>query len=577
MEKVHNEKDVFLSIRDLQKVYPNGEQAVYNFNLDIARNEFIVIVGPSGCGKSTTLRMIAGLEDVTDGEIIVNGELINYKPSKDRKIAIVFQSYALYPQMTVYDNIAFPLAMNKFPFNKVDTVILAARGVKNLLKEHDEETLKKAYLDASAKDALKVPAWEKIAIKFDTDEYTAKLFVKLVKESIKNRESIAQYVFGHCTEEVKQEKLKLAESHCTVNENCEILDASGNVIVEQRNMTAFEIKKKVFETSAILDLDVYLDKYPRELSGGQMQRVALGRAIVKNVPLFMMDEPLSNLDAKLRLTMRSEIVKIHNRIGATTIYVTHDQAEAMTMASRIVVMSRGFVQQCGTPEEIYDNPANLFVAKFIGSPAINVMNVRYDGTDVLEIGDGVKFALPNGIKAVHDQFYTDLSVKLAGMLENFDKSAVEAVLKIQSALSMQAKKRSNPENVKLSKKIKGLFKKKADKNLNEEEKTACQRMYQQVSNALTDAHPLIACIRPEKVNLRLYKEGETVAQNETVVTATLCELLGAEYYVHIDFAGHEIVAHYPTGTKIKAGDRFVMTLDGQSIMLFDPVTGGRMA
>lgn len=573
MENVHSEKDVFLSIKNLQKVYANGEQAVYNFNMDIARSEFIVIVGPSGCGKSTTLRMIAGLEDVTDGEIFANGELLNYKPSKDRKIAIVFQSYALYPQMTVYDNIAFPLAMNKFPFNLVDTATLAAKTVSKLFEQHAEAVLKQAYLDANVKNKLKIPAWEQIAVKFSIDEDSAKLFVKLMKEGLRKSSDLAGYISSRCAEELKRAAEKLAEAKRSVNENCEVLDSDGNFIVEQRNMTAFEIKKKVFETSAILDLDAYLDKYPRELSGGQMQRVALGRAIVKNVPLFMMDEPLSNLDAKLRLTMRSEIVKIHNRIGATTIYVTHDQAEAMTMASRIVVMSRGFVQQCGTPEEVYDDPANLFVAKFIGSPAINVMNVCYDQSGNLQIGEGVKLPVSDSIKAAHDQFYSDLSTKLGGMLENFDKNAAEAILKIQSALSMQAKKRADQTEKRT---LKSLFAKKAEKALYEEEKVACESMAKQVAHALTEAHPLFACIRPEKINLRLYQEGESISENETVVTASLCELLGAEYFVHIDFAGHEIVAHFPTGTKIKVGDRFVMTFDSQAIMLFDPITGGRL-
>ena len=575
MENVHTEKDVFLSIKNLQKVYANGEQAVYNFNLDIERNEFIVIVGPSGCGKSTTLRMIAGLEDVTDGEIFANGELLNYKPSKDRKIAIVFQSYALYPQMTVYDNIAFPLAMNKFPFNLVDTATLAAKTVSKLIEEHAETVLKQAYLDANVKNKLKIPAWEQIAVKFSIDEDSAKLFIQLMKEGLRKGGDLAGYVSSRCAEELKQASEKLAEANRSVNENCEVLDADGNFIVEQRNMTAFEIKKKVFETSAILDLDAYLDKYPRELSGGQMQRVALGRAIVKNVPLFMMDEPLSNLDAKLRLTMRSEIVKIHNRIGATTIYVPHDQAEAMTMASRIVVMSRGFVQQVGTPEEIYDDPANLFVAKFIGSPAINVMNVCYDQNGNLQIGERVKLPVTDSIKASHEQFYSGLSAKLADMLENFDKKAAEEILKIQSALSMQAKKRAD-QSGDAKQKLKGLFAKKAEKALYEEEKAACETMAKQVGGALTEAHPLFACIRPEKINLRLYQEGESISENETVVTASLCELLGAEYFVHIDFAGHEIVAHFPTGTKIKVGDRFVMTFDSQSIMLFDPITGGRL-
>ena len=574
MENVHNEKDVFLSIKDLQKVYPNGEQAVYNFNLDIARKEFIVIVGPSGCGKSTTLRMIAGLEDVSEGEIFADGELLNYKPSKDRKIAIVFQSYALYPQMTVYDNIAFPLAMNKHPFNVVDTAALAAKTVGKLAQELSEENIRQAYRDANKKNELKLPAWEQIAVKFSVDEHSAKLFIKLVKEGLKNG-NLTDYICSRCAEELAQATAKHKEAGHSLNENCEVVDTQGNVLTEQRNMTAFEIKKKVFETSAILDLDAYLDKYPRELSGGQMQRVALGRAIVKNVPLFMMDEPLSNLDAKLRLTMRSEIVKIHNRIGATTIYVTHDQAEAMTMASRIVVMSRGFVQQVGTPEEIYDNPSNLFVAKFIGSPAINVMQAHYNGTDALEMGDGVRLTLPGGIKNIHDDFYGALASKFTSMMENFGKDEAEEILKIQSALSMQAKKRA-VQAADGKKKLKSLFAKKTEGARYSEEILACQTMTKQAENALTETHPLLVCIRPEKIDLRLYTEGETIAENETLVTASLCELLGAEYFVHIDFAGHEIVAHFPTGTKIKAGDRFVMKFDGQSIMLFDPITGGRL-
>lgn len=389
MENTANEKDVFLAINNLQKVYPNGEQAVYNFNLDIERNEFIVIVGPSGCGKSTTLRMIAGLEDVTAGEIIANGELLNYKPSKDRKIAIVFQSYALYPQMTVYDNIAFPLAMNKFPFNVVNTAMLSANALKGLVESKGGDFLQQVYDEALANKDKKIPAWEYVALKLDVDEYTARLLVKLMKECIKQGGEVSASVNKSCDEIIQAQSKELSDNHRSVNEKYEVLDSEGNVVVEQRNMTPFEIKKKVYETSSILDLNAFLDKFPRELSGGQMQRVALGRAIVKNVPLFLMDEPLSNLDAKLRLTMRSEIVKIHNRIGATTIYVTHDQAEAMTMASRIVVMSRGFVQQIGTPEEIYDNPANLFVAKFIGSPAINTLSVRYKGTDTLEVGNGM--------------------------------------------------------------------------------------------------------------------------------------------------------------------------------------------
>ncbi len=239
----------YLSLKDINKIYPNGFHAVHDFNLEIERGEFIVFVGPSGCGKSTTLRMIAGLEDISKGDFLIDGVRANEKGPRDRGIAMVFQSYALYPQMTVYDNLAFGLTL---------------QGI-------DEDI----------------------------------------------------------------------------------------------------IEKKVKNVAGILGLTDYLDRLPKALSGGQRQRVAVGRAIIRKVGIFLMDEPLSNLDAKQRVTMRSEITDIHNKTGATTIYVTHDQTEAMTMADRIVVMKEGYIQQVGTPYDLYFNPVNVFVAGFIGEPPMN--------------------------------------------------------------------------------------------------------------------------------------------------------------------------------------------------------------
>ncbi len=249
-----------LSFRNIDKIYPNGVQAVFDFNLEVADKEFICFVGPSGCGKSTTLRMIAGLEEISAGELYINDKLMNDVNPKDRGIAMVFQSYALYPQMTVYDNMAFGLRLR------------------------------------------------------------------------------------HLEEE--------------------------------------EIEARVQRASEILGLGVYLERKPRELSGGQRQRVALGRAIVRDADVFLMDEPLSNLDAKLRASTRGEILKLHRRLESTTIYVTHDQIEAMTMASRIVVMKDGYIQQAGTPKEIYNSPVNMFVAGFIGTPPMNFIygSVSEDGT-----------------------------------------------------------------------------------------------------------------------------------------------------------------------------------------------------
>lgn len=252
-----------LKFVNINKIYDNKVQAVFDFNLDVRDKEFIVFVGPSGCGKSTTLRMVAGLEEITSGELYINDRLVNDIAPKDRDIAMVFQSYALYPHMTVFDNMAFGLKLRKIP-----------------------------------------------------------------KE---------------------------------------------------------EIEKRVNEAAAILGLEPYLNRRPKALSGGQRQRVALGRAIVRSPKVFLMDEPLSNLDAKLRVQMRSEIAKIHERVGATTIYVTHDQTEAMTMATRIVIMKDGHIQQIGTPKEVYNFPANIFVGGFIGSPAMNFLRGKYiDGKFVIE-------------------------------------------------------------------------------------------------------------------------------------------------------------------------------------------------
>lgn len=246
-----------LSLQHLDKVYDNNVQAVFDFNLDVKDGEFIVLVGPSGCGKSTTLRMVAGLEDITRGKLIIDGKDVTKMPPKDRDIAMVFQNYALYGHMTVYENMAFSLVLRK----------------------------------------------------------------------------------------------------------------------ENPNV----IHKKVLAAAEILGLTEQLNKKPAQLSGGQRQRVAMGRAIVRTPKVFLFDEPLSNLDAKLRGATRREILLLHKRLGATMLYVTHDQTEALTLADRIVCMSMGYVQQIGTPLELYDTPANVFVASFIGLPPMNFFDVRVEG------------------------------------------------------------------------------------------------------------------------------------------------------------------------------------------------------
>lgn len=278
-----------LKLVNIKKVYDKDVVSVQDFNLEIRDKEFLVLVGPSGCGKSTTLRMIAGLEEISGGDLFIGGKRVNDVPPKDRDIAMVFQNYALYPHMDVYNNMAFGLKLRKFK-----------------------------------KD---------------------------------------------------------------------------------------EIKKRVDNAAKILGLEELLTRKPKALSGGQRQRVALGRAIVRDAEVFLMDEPLSNLDAKLRVQMRAEIQKLHRRLQTTTVYVTHDQTEAMTMATRLVVMKDGLIQQVGAPKEVYDEPNNVFVGGFIGSPAMNFLTGKLE-ENYFVMGD-VKVLVPDGkMKVLRDQGYVGKDIIL---------------------------------------------------------------------------------------------------------------------------------------------------------------------
>jgi len=290
-----------LKLDHIYKIYDNKVTAVQDFNLHIQDKEFIVFVGPSGCGKSTTLRMIAGLEDISQGDFLIDGKRVNDVAPKDRDIAMVFQNYALYPHMTVYDNMAFGLKLRKFPKDEID--------------------------------------------------------------------------------------------------------------------------RRVKEAAKILGLEAYLNRKPKALSGGQRQRVALGRAIVRDAKVFLMDEPLSNLDAKLRVAMRAEIAKLHRRLDTTTIYVTHDQTEAMTMASRLVVMKDGVIQQVGTPKEVYERPENVFVGGFIGSPAMNFFNGKLeDGKFVI---GKTSLVVPEGkMKYLREQGYVGKNIILGSRPEDIHDEPV---------------------------------------------------------------------------------------------------------------------------------------------------------
>ncbi|MBQ8414273.1 MAG: ATP-binding cassette domain-containing protein [Clostridia bacterium] len=411
------EVDAFVSLKDINKIYPNGVQAVYDFNIDISEKDFIVLVGPSGCGKSTTLRMIAGLEDITSGYLYIDKVLSNYTSSKDRDISMVFQNYALYPQMTVFDNIAFPLRARKYKRPMEATVSKAYDQAVGVLENRKEEFLS-AHKSAKDKALNYGTVVEYVATKLGICDAAAKLLCKANVSDVEGFKRIAKA-------KTDEEKAKLSSKGYKIDKEYRLIK-DGEIQYHYVKMSKEEIRTRVFEAAEILDLGPYLDRRPKELSGGQMQRVALGRAIVRNAKLFLMDEPLSNLDAKLRVQMRSEIVRIHEQIGATTIYVTHDQTEAMTMATKIVVMSKGWVQQIGTPKEIYQNPRNIFVATFIGSPAMNVFDAEYDnGKLVFE--NGYEIALSEEQIKRHNAFYEAKIIELNRMLNSSDFKKMHAL------------------------------------------------------------------------------------------------------------------------------------------------------
>ena len=378
-----------VTLKHVYKIYDNADKkaaknqkpAVSDFCMEIQDKEFIVFVGPSGCGKSTTLRMIAGLEEITDGEIWIDDTLVNDVAPKDRDIAMVFQNYALYPHMTVYDNMAFGLKLRKVA-------------------------------------------------------------------------------------DVKRDK-----------QGNPILDENGKEIPVMRKYTKQEIDEKVQAAAKILAIEEYLKRKPKALSGGQRQRVALGRTIVRNPKVFLLDEPLSNLDAKLRATMRSEIIKLHDQLGATFIYVTHDQVEAMTMGTRIVVMKDGFVQQIGAPQELYDHPVNTFVAGFIGTPQMNFFDGRIapDGTitfannqtiklskealanfDEEKIGSGLDIIMgirPGDLKVLEAPNDMSVSARVEVVealgnetiiYANLDKNAADNIEKSPTSIVASAKLKKNP-------------------------------------------------------------------------------------------------------------------------------------
>ena len=389
-----------LVFKNLNKIYDNDVQAVFDFALDIKDKEFIVFVGPSGCGKSTTLRMVAGLESITSGELYIDNVLVNNVEPKDRNVAMVFQNYALYPHMSVYGNMSFALKLRKIPcpvFEETEqykSLLEDNQGLiaeaKKLRKRANKKNESKDLLNDVSKMYDTILANDAKLKKIITENQKVGIWEEKIKDieyqihSLESEiEKYNKYLNkGGYTEEATKALQDGVEQRTLQKEKllkeCEYYKKTEVPLYKSRKLTRYEIDVEINRAAKILDLEKYLLRKPSALSGGQRQRVALGRCIVRNPKVFLMDEPLSNLDAKLRVQTRSEIINIHKRVGATTIYVTHDQTEAMTMADRIVVMKDGYIQQIDSPDEIYSNPSNMFVAGFIGNPAMNFLNGKFN-------------------------------------------------------------------------------------------------------------------------------------------------------------------------------------------------------
>ena len=368
-------------LEHVYKVYQGKKKgqevaAVNDFNLESNKKEFIVFVGPSGCGKSTTLRMIAGLEDITSGKLFIDGELMNRVEPRYRNIAMVFQNYALYPHMTAYDNMAFGLRNMKVPTAKLDKNGNPVKGidkklVSNLKKdkvklENDIAKIEKAK-EKAVIDETKLEELNNQQSSFTEDSKEYRQLQKKI-DMAKYDLIVQQRVIEN--EAVFNMQLKKLEDDIEYFSNNEV------IIYQDKHIPKSEIDRRIKEAAAILDIEQLLDRLPGKMSGGQRQRVALGRAIVRTPKLFLLDEPLSNLDAKLRAQMRVEITKLFDKLDTSFIYVTHDQVEALTMGTRIVVLNAGWIQQVDTPTRLYDFPKNRFVAGFLGTPQMNFYEVN---------------------------------------------------------------------------------------------------------------------------------------------------------------------------------------------------------
>ena len=521
--------------------------AVDHLDLEIADNSFITLLGPSGCGKTTILRMIAGLETPTTGQIKIGDRVvfdsdagINVPPNK-RKVGFLFQNYALWPNMTVYQNISFGLSNIKEEMPVVDEgakttseLIKALRSGKKIVELVEECRDKRGKLDT-----------EKVYLKFidafTLSIYTAKALYGYKIHEASDPEKAAKDKAGELFDKLEATKKAYEAKGQSLNENFEVTEG-GKVRMENRKLTKEEIDKSVRRVSRIVKIGMFMNRYPAELSGGQQQRVAIARTLAPEPDVLFMDEPLSNLDAKLRLEMRYELQRLHVETGSTFVYVTHDQMEAMTLATKICLINNGVLQQYAAPLEVYNHPKNLFVADFVGNPSINFIDAK--GT---QMEDGkVELTALNGIRL---KFVPKQPVDIAKWQADRDKEAADAQAAAEESLKD----------------------KKAVEKSNKDEKFKYHVAMVEENDYSMEEEPVITNedfvigVRPEALKL-----GETGALKTTVYGAMPT---GMESTVKLRIGNFLLTGVIFGGVTFNIGTEMGMDIQGDDILLFDRTSG----
>ena len=521
--------------------------AVDHLDLEIADNSFITLLGPSGCGKTTILRMIAGLETPTTGQIKIGDRVvfdsdagINVPPNK-RKVGFLFQNYALWPNMTVYQNISFGLSNIKEEMPVVDEgakttseLIKALRSGKKIVELVEECRDKRGKLDT-----------EKVYLKFidafTLSIYTAKALYGYKIHEASDPEKAAKDKAGELFDKLEATKKAYEAKGQSLNENFEVTEG-GKVRMENRKLTKEEIDKSVRRVSRIVKIGMFMNRYPAELSGGQQQRVAIARTLAPEPDVLFMDEPLSNLDAKLRLEMRYELQRLHVETGSTFVYVTHDQMEAMTLATKICLINNGVLQQYAAPLEVYNHPKNLFVADFVGNPSINFIDAK--GT---QMEDGkVELTALNGIRL---KFVPKQPVDIAKWQADRDKEAADAQAAAEESLKD----------------------KKAVEKSNKDEKFKYHVAMVEENDYSMEEEPVITNedfvigVRPEALKL-----GETGALKTTVYGAMPT---GMESTVKLRIGNFLLTGVIFGGVTFSIGTEMGMDIQGDDILLFDRTSG----